>query len=177
MNFPQIYKLEPHYQIMGLIRGGIVFFMCLLLLVGVLVFGFFTTLSFSLDIDNVRNSLDESELNVLNESIEEIYYKDYECSFGECWENLDGEAPWFLVSEMSKDYFSGLARVFATISLVLIALSLIFLNKRTDVFLYSGIVILIAALPFFWIDKLAVLANLPFEVLSFTAVLFSSGAK
>ncbi len=98
-----------------------------------------------IDCDDVQ----QGTQGIINKTVEnltkQIYYKDYECDFWDCFEKE--ETPLFLISEKAKDYWTGKLYLALIISLVLI-IGLFFSVKNKKNFpIILGGVIIFASLP------------------------------
>lgn len=94
----------------------------------------------------------------LDDIIEGVYYEDYDCEFIDCFkENLD--QPFFLVSEMAKNYWENKLYVMLTISvLILIAMFFLIENKINFPFV-AGPLLLVASLVFAKLDWISSLTT------------------
>lgn len=101
--------------------------------------------------------------------IQEVYYKDYTCSFLKCLK--EEGTPFFLVSEKSKDYWEGKFVFFLTISLVLMALVLILCESKYNAFILSGVLLSLSSLPF--IKFKGFFSSVDSTILTFFNILFS----
>ena len=93
--------------------------------------------------------------NEINKLIEQKYYQDYTCGFLECISQQ--ETAFFLISEKAKNYW--LERLYFSLisALVLILLMFLLIEKKTNLPLVVGSLLLIASLPFI---KLSVVISL-----------------
>ena len=78
--------------------------------------------------------------------VEEIYYKDYDCSFWDCLKET--EQPFFLVSQKAHDYWLGKFYILLVFSIILIALIFFLVEQKTNLSILVGILLAISALPF-----------------------------
>jgi len=98
----------------------------------------------------------------IKDSIHGIYYAQYDCNFIDCFDKYP--VPLFLISEQyykllaDKVYFSLVA------CLVLFALVFLLVEKKANAFILSGILLIVASLPFVKIDYLL---SLPSERMIF----------
>ncbi len=90
--------------------------------------------------------------HVTDTFVEEIYYKEYDCDFWDCFKKT--EQPFFLVSEKAKDYWYSKFYLALMSSVVLIVLSFFLIEKRTNLPLIVGSLLIISALPFLKINWL-----------------------
>jgi len=85
-------------------------------------------------------------LNYLeNDFIDQIYYQTYDCEFWDCFDKTN--SPLFLISEKAKNYWSSKFYFALLISLVSIILALLLINKKTNAFIITGILLVLAGLP------------------------------
>jgi len=85
--------------------------------------------------------------------IEQIYYKEYTCSFWKCFG--EEEIPLFLISEYAKDYWRAKFYLALGVALALMAVLFLLYRKKQNTFIIPGILLVIAALPFLKIGALA----------------------
>jgi len=88
----------------------------------------------------------------INETIEQIYYKDYPCDLSSCLK--DKNNAFYLVSEEFHDYLSGKVYILLLVSLVLFALMLILAQHRSNAFIIVGILMVVSSLPFMKLDSI-----------------------
>lgn len=84
----------------------------------------------------------------INNLIENIYYKEYDCGFWECVKQADMGEPFVLVSEKAKDYWNNKFYLVLVISLVLIGLMFFLIETKHSLFFVVGGLLVIASLPF-----------------------------
>ena len=104
----------------------------------------------------------------INQAIDEIYYKSYECSFFDC---LRTEFPFFLISEQAKDSSKNRFYFSLIVSLILITLLFFLTEKKSSLFIITGSLLAISSLPFIKINTF--LSFLDDSFLGFVLVLFS----
>ncbi len=94
-------------------------------------------------------SQDEKVEILINETlkgfVKEIYYQEYDCNYWDCFEKT--ENPLFLVSEKSRDYWKNIFYISLGASLVLIALSFFLMEKKTNLPILVGSLLIISSLP------------------------------
>lgn len=86
---------------------------------------------------------------IVNDFVEEFYYKDYDCDFIDCFEKV---GPFFLVSQKAKNYWSHNAYLFLISSLILVVLLFLLTEKKLNTFIITGVLLIIASLPFAKLD-------------------------
>lgn len=86
--------------------------------------------------------------------IEKIYYAEYDCEYWDCVKKTDNFL--VLVSEKSHDYWQSKFYVFLLTSIALFVLMFLVSNRKSNAFIFSGILTIISSLPFI---KLLWLAN------------------
>lgn len=78
--------------------------------------------------------------SILNYSVDYIvgdfYYKDYDCSFTECFE--ESSVPFFLISAHAKEFWRGLFFKFLLASIVLTGLIVLLVQKKSNAPLLAG---------------------------------------
>ena len=133
---------------MGLIRSGVIVTLSTLLFLSLFLSNTFLTLNWSLEHENVINNSQNfsKTLEKQNLTIDDIYYKEYNCSLFECIKNE--ESPLVLLSEKSKNYFHQKFLFMLLISLIIIMVMILFLESKYSVFTITGILMIFAALPF-----------------------------
>ncbi len=105
--------------------------------------------SFTLPCNVVLEGSDAIVEYISNDFVEEFYYKDYECGFIDCFEKA---GPFFLISQKAKNYWEHNAYLFLIASLVLVGLSFLLVEKKTNIFIITGILLIVASLPFAKLD-------------------------
>lgn len=80
----------------------------------------------------------------VNYLIEDFYYKNYNCSFTKCFEQSD--MPLFLVSKYAKDYWNSLYKKFLLFDLILIALTILLVEKKSNAPILTGALLIPSAL-------------------------------
>lgn len=104
-----------------------------------------TDLTFIIPCSAVTEGKDKVIDEAINSILEEAYYKDYECSFFQCFNQKD---PSFLVSKFAQDYWRSKFYSVLFISLILIGLLFFFISKKLSTFTTTGVLLIISALPF-----------------------------
>jgi hypothetical protein len=87
--------------------------------------------------------------------IEEIYYKQYDCKYWDCVKKTNDFL--VLISEKSHSYWQGKFYIFLLTSIALFVLMFLVSNRKSNAFIFSGVLTIISSLPFI---KLIWLANL-----------------
>jgi hypothetical protein len=82
--------------------------------------------------------------------VDDYYYEDYDCGFWDCMGQED--IPYFLISEKAHDYWKSKFRVTLIVSLVLIALAFLLVEKKKNFPLVVGILAFVSSLPFMKAD-------------------------
>lgn len=82
---------------------------------------------------------------VFNNSIEEIYYSQYDCNFWDCFEKTNN--PLFLISQKAKDYWKETFFISLLVSLILIILTILLMEKKINLPILTGILIIMSSLP------------------------------
>lgn len=86
----------------------------------------------------------------INKFVEETYYKDYDCNFWNCFK--ESELPLFLISAKAKDYWQEKFYFSLIASIVLIILMFFLIEKKTNLPIVVGILLVISSLPFLKLD-------------------------
>lgn len=113
--------------------------------------------------------------NVINYSVEEfvdeVYYKEYDCEFVDCVKTMELEKASVLVSKKAQDYWHGKFYLVLMASLVLIVVMFFLVEQKTNLFILVGALLAVSALPFMKIN--AFLNLISFEFIEFIGVFFS----
>ncbi len=109
-----------------------------------------------------NSSSPESFINeTYNSAIHDIYYKQYDCKFWDCFSKT--KLPFFLVSEKAMNYWKSKFYFFLLSSLILIALIFLFVEQKMNTLTIVGSLLALSAFPLL---KLNVLLLLLFGILS-----------
>jgi hypothetical protein len=79
-----------------------------------------------------------------NYLIQDFYYKDYNCSFVECFQETD--VPLFLVSEHAKNYWESLLKKSLLAILILIGLTILFVERKSNAPILTGSLLIASSL-------------------------------
>ncbi len=94
---------------------------------------------------NIVNQSSEVIINYgINYFINKTYYKDYDCNFWDCFEKVE---PFFLISEKAKDYWREKFYFTLMISIVLIVFLFLLLEKKSNLPILVGSLLIISAIP------------------------------
>jgi hypothetical protein len=102
--------------------------------------------NFSIPCEIVLDSPDAILNFIIDKKVEEIYYTEYDCGFWDCFSSE--QSPFFLISKHSEEYFSGKVYFISFILLIFFGLILFLSEKRSNAFLISGVLLIVAGLPF-----------------------------
>jgi len=86
---------------------------------------------------------------MVRSAVHSIYYKEYNCNFIDC---LGSYFPTFLISEKFSNFVSNKVYFSLLVCLVLFALVFLLVEKKTNAFILSGILLIISSLPFIKLD-------------------------
>lgn len=86
----------------------------------------------------------------INKFIQDNYYKEYSCSFWSCFEQEN--TPFFVFSEMSKNYFKSTFYILLVVSLILILLVFFLVEFKRNSLIIVGALLVISSLPFAKLD-------------------------
>lgn len=122
----------------------------------------------SLPCSQIMQGKNISATSLINESVKsfvkEIYYKDYNCGFWNCF-GKNG-FPFFLVSQQAKDYWTSKFYLSLIISLVLTALMFFVLEKKLNLPIVTGAILILASIPLIKLGSiLSGFLGYPFTVL------------
>lgn len=82
--------------------------------------------------------------------VHNVYYAEYDCNFFDCFKK--SPIPLFLVSEKTYTFFTNKLYLLLTLSLVLLVLSFFLVEKKTNLPILVGSMLIISSLPFFKLD-------------------------
>ncbi len=85
-----------------------------------------------------------------NSFVEKIYYEDYDCEFWDCFKKTG--SPLFLISEKARNYWNSKFYFALIASAVLITLVFFLVEKKSNLFIVAGGLLIISALPFMKLD-------------------------
>jgi len=96
---------------------------------------------------NVLNSNNSMEFinETYNDVIYDIYYKEYDCNFWNCFSKTG--LPFFLVSEKARDYWKNKLYFSLIASLILIALIFLFVEQKQNTPIIIGVLLVLSAFP------------------------------
>jgi len=118
--------------------------------------------------ESVAEGKDSVIDEVVGEILYDVYYEEYNCTFLECFEET--EAPFFLISEKSQEYWQGKFRYALILSLVLLVPFFFLMQKRKNFPLVVGSLIIIASLPLLGFGK--IISALPDNILTNMGAIF-----
>jgi len=82
----------------------------------------------------------------INDIIEKVYYKDYECTLVDCLKDID--TSFFLVSEKARNYWKNKFYFILMLSLFLVVLVFFLIENKFNLFVSVGLLLTISSLPF-----------------------------
>lgn len=88
----------------------------------------------------------------IRDIVHNIYYKEYNCGFLDCFKQ--SEVPLFLVSQKSYNFITYEFYLILAISLILIAAMFFLYEKKSNMFIVTGILLVISSLLFIKLDAL-----------------------
>ncbi|MEK6830254.1 MAG: hypothetical protein AABY15_09125 [Nanoarchaeota archaeon] len=100
--------------------------------------------------NGTQNAIDSAVDNLFYE----YYYKEYNCNFFDCLQ--EDSIPFFLVSEHSKNYWSGKFYYSLLALAVLLAFMFVLIGKKTNLPLVAGSLIILSSLLFAKLESLAI---------------------
>jgi hypothetical protein len=101
--------------------------------------------------------------------VDDVYYKQYDCKFWSCFKSTS--QPFFLISEYAKNYYKGKFYWMALISILLTLGILALSSRKSGGLLLSGIIFIVAALPFLKLDLF--FSSIFGEFSQFSTIVFS----
>ncbi|MBT3405281.1 hypothetical protein HN832_04875 [archaeon] len=99
---------------------------------------------------DVVQGIENLTSKIINDKVKEIYYQEYDCNFLDC--ETENGIPFYLVSEHSKNYFSGKFYFVAFVLFLLLGVIFILTEIRSNAFILAGGLIVLASLPFSKLD-------------------------
>ena len=109
--------------------------------------------TFEVSCEDAGEGVDAVINSTLENFIEDMYYKDYDCSFIECFEKGKG-IPYFLVSEKTKNYFHGKFYLVLLILIGLILVMFFLVKSKVNLLFVLGLMMIVSSLPFMKINSL-----------------------
>ncbi len=122
----------------------------------------------SLPCNQINQGKNVTADSLINQSVKSfvqgIYYKKYPCGFWNCFGN--NTFPFFLVSQQAQDYWMSKFYTFLIASLILIALMFFFLEKKLNLPIVTGSILILASLPLLKLGSLfSMFLGYPFIIL------------
>lgn len=105
--------------------------------------------------------------------VDKIYYGSYDCGFWNCFIKI--RQPFFLVSEKAKDYWSSKLYLFFIAFIILVILTFLLCERKTNFLMISGILIFISGLPLMKISLFSSLLGATFQWIFY--IFFSKAAN
>lgn len=102
--------------------------------------------TFVVPCDIILEGPEEIIIKTLDNFIENIYYRDYDCGFFDCLKKT-GE-PFFLVSKHAQDYWKAKFYSVLLIAVILVALSFLLIERKTNWPILVGGLLALSSLPF-----------------------------
>ena len=87
------------------------------------------------------------------ETVDQLYYKQYECSFSQCLE--DKKNALYFVSEDFRDYLSSKVYFMFLALLIMFVLMLLLAEHKANAFIIAGVILIVASLPFLKLESFA----------------------
>jgi len=126
------------------------------------------SISMEIPCDVISQGVDPMINYGVEKIVEESYYREYNCSFFKCLKEENGE--FVLVSKTAKDYWNSKFKLSLIVSVLLIALLVLIMEKKHASLTITGILMVVAALPFRklnWVINLLPDGNITDLVLAF----------
>jgi len=108
--------------------------------------------TFVVQCSSLSNGAEAVVDSAIDNFVYEQYYKEYDCKFMDCFK--EEKIPIFLVSEHSQNYFYGKFYYLLLSSLVLLALMFLLIEKKTNLPLIAGPLIILSSLLFAKLESL-----------------------
>ncbi|MBU2104507.1 MAG: hypothetical protein KKF67_01890 [Nanoarchaeota archaeon] len=87
----------------------------------------------------------------INDIVEDVYYQEYDCGFIQCFKESAGK-PFFLISEMAKNYWRNKLYIVLTLSFIILILMFLLIENKTNLPLVVGPLLVITSLFFTKLD-------------------------
>lgn len=102
---------------------------------------------FGIDIscESVKKGQQATVEEMVSESVDQFYYKDYDCGFVDC---LNQDQKFYLISEDFKEYLTNKFYLVSLVLLALFGLMILLTQHKANAFLIAGILVIVASLPF-----------------------------
>ncbi len=100
----------------------------------------------NLSCESIDNGEEEILSELINESIEQIYYQDYDCGLTECID--DEQKVFFFFSQDFKEYVESKFYYVFGILIILFILMLLLAENKSNAFVVTGILMAVVSLPF-----------------------------
>jgi len=91
---------------------------------------------------------------IIEDSVEEVYYQEYDCGFIECLKEQKS-IPFFLLSAQTQSYFENKFYIVMLICLGLSALVFLLVESKTNMPILVGALLVVSSLPFLKLDSIA----------------------
>ncbi|MCK5150063.1 hypothetical protein KAJ87_04020 [Candidatus Pacearchaeota archaeon] len=88
----------------------------------------------------------------INDFVEQVYYKEYDCNFWDCLEKTG--SPLFLISAKAKGYWHSKFYFLLLLSVILIGVSFLLVEKKSNSFIITGALIVASSLPFMKLESI-----------------------
>ncbi len=108
--------------------------------------------TFNISCESIRNGSDAIMNESASDFVHEIYYKDYDCSFINCFENGDG-SPFFLVSKKTYEYSKSKFYFILLICFVLAVILFFLAESKSNFPILLGSLLVVSALPFIKLES------------------------
>lgn len=102
---------------------------------------------FKIDCAIIESGLEIIVKNSAENFIDDIYYKDYDCGFIECF-TKSNRKPFFLISEKTQKYFEGKFYLVCFILVILFVLLFFLIENKTNLPFLAGSLMIVSSLPF-----------------------------
>ena len=103
-----------------------------------------TTETFVIPCEVLKQGSNAVEEYSLSSYIDIIYNKNYNCGYWTCFAKGN---PLFLISKQSKDYWNSIFYISLFVSLILLGLMFLFMEKKENVLIYPAILLVVSAVP------------------------------
>ena len=109
--------------------------------------------TFDVSCDSIEQGTDTIIQEVIEETVEEFYYTNYDCTFLNCFKE-NKEMPYFLVSEQTQNYFEGKFYFVLILSLIFVGIMFFLVETKTNLPILVGSLLVVSSLPFMKLDSI-----------------------
>jgi hypothetical protein len=129
--------------------------------------------TFKIPCDVLVEGYDAVISHAIGNVLEDVYYTEYDCSFLNCFN--EGQLPLFLVSEKARGFWSSKFYFLLIASAVLAGLMFLLAEKKTNMPIIAGSLLIVASLPFMKLSD--IMLNFGGEFAGLLRIFFTTSFK